>query len=39
VRLQLAFRSGGNPGRDAAGNDADGRDEDARLWISAVKYF
>lgn len=39
LRVQLARKNGTNPGRDANGNDADGRSDRARAWVSMAKYF
>ncbi|MEI6761667.1 MAG: ShlB/FhaC/HecB family hemolysin secretion/activation protein [Betaproteobacteria bacterium] len=39
VRATLAFPLGENPGRDASGNDADGRQSNLRGWLVATALF
>jgi hemolysin activation/secretion protein len=35
----VAQRIGSNPGRDANGNDSDGKHDNTRLWVQALKRF
>ena len=39
LRAILAFPVGDNPGRDAKGHDADGKQAGSRLWLQAIKQF
>ena len=39
VRLSLATKVGGNPGRGANGKDVDNADDASRFWLQAVKWF
>lgn len=39
LRASLATRIGTNPGRDAKGNDSDGRRDEVRFWMQVAKYF
>lgn len=39
IRATLAAPIGSNPGKDANGNDSDGRRSAARAWVQVVKYF
>ena len=39
VRATLAAPLGSNPGRDASGNDADGRQSNVRGWLAATAQF
>lgn len=39
VRLTLATKIGGNPGRGANDKDVDNNDDSSRFWLQAVKWF
>jgi hemolysin activation/secretion protein len=39
LNFSVARRIGDNPGRDAAGNDADGTRRTTRAWLGVVAYF
>lgn len=39
LRLTLAAPFGNNPGRDASGNDSDGRSDSFRGWVQLIKFF
>lgn len=39
VSASYAWKLGSNPGRSAAGLDADGRQDDSRLWLQSMIFF
>jgi len=39
MRIQYAWKIGSNPGRNAQGNDSDGRSDSGRAWFSASALF
>ncbi|MEA3437332.1 MAG: POTRA domain-containing protein [Thermodesulfobacteriota bacterium] len=39
MQFSYALKIGNNPGRDASGNDTDGRSDDGRFWLQGTVWF